>query len=111
MREFPKYQSTDTMSHTVILEEPHQPTPCIDQLLEMAREGLIDPLDLLTTALTWGGEAFARDLCEATGIEWEYVPLPEEDYDPSETRDWYDDPAYADGQAADWAARRTGGSA
>jgi hypothetical protein len=99
------------MSHTITLEEPHQPTPCVDQLLEMAREGLIDPLDLLTTTLTWGGEAFARDLCEATGIEWEYVPLPEEDYDPSETRDWYDDPKFIEREEANWLARRTGGEA
>lgn len=102
---------------TTTIEEPHQPTPCVDQLLEMAREGLIDPLDLLTTTLTWGGEAFARDLCDAAGIEWECgdededEDRSEEDYDPSETRDWYDDPKFIEREEANWFARRTGGEA
>lgn len=98
------------MSHTVTLEEPHQPTPCVDQLLEMAREGLIDPLDLLTTTLSWGGEAFARDLCEAAGIEWTCSD-PEAPPPPIEAPRHYYPPAsrLADRLAADWAARRTDG--
>ena len=39
-------------TNTITIEEPHQPTPCVDQLLELAREGLIDSFDLLASALT-----------------------------------------------------------
>lgn len=84
-------------------------TPCVDQLLEMAREGLIDPLDLLTSALTYGGEDFARELCDAADIEWQ-CNGDDGGEDPDDDAPYiYDDPAFADSMAADWAAARTAG--
>ena len=79
-------------------------TQCINQLLEMVDEGLLDPAPLLTHCLGWMGEEDVRAMCAAHGIEWQASGEEEPDeLDPIPDAD------YADRAAADYAARVTSG--
>lgn len=80
-------------------------TQCINQLLEMIDEGLLDPAPLLAHCLRWMDEDDVRAMCAAHGIEWQASGEEEpEELDP------IPDAEYADRAAADYAARVTRGS-
>lgn len=80
-------------------------TQCINQLLEMVDEGLLDPAPLLAHCLGWMGEDDVRAMCAAHDIEWQASGEEEPDeLDPILDAD------YADRAAADYVARVTRGS-
>jgi len=62
-------------------------TQCINQLLEMVDEGLLDPAPLLAHCLGWMGEGDVRAMCAAHGIEWQASGEEEPDEEEGELAD------------------------